>query len=249
MCNFDDNIFVQLEGQRGVGAGNTSFEFYPHPIEKTVLEIGFGQGTLIRDLINLKNNVYGIDVGKASHVGAIEDKFNDKASLLWLDACMNRFPFVEDYFDVVYCLECIEHLENPAHIFQEVRRTLKKDGTFILAFPRPEDNLGYQSGQHAHMYPGFLLKHSFRMFCDQMYFEVRKYRENGSSAWYQLINKKSDTDIGIHDQIQGNYSKETAYGHLHSDSSWNESNDPEYMYKTFQSENLIRNVVIKEKPD
>jgi len=213
MNKFGDSVFKQLESQRGIGAGAGTDWFFPYPENKTTLEIGFGQGELIRALVERNNNVYGIDVGKESLVGAIEDNFIHKANLLWMDACNNRFPYLEDFFDQAFILECLEHLENPSHIFQEMKRVLKKDAYLMIVFPRIEDNIGVDCGEHAHMYPAFLSKKSFRMFCDQMYFKVVKYKENGSSAWYLLQNIKEDNMIGIHEQIQGNYKYEEIYKH------------------------------------
>ena len=142
------------------------------------------------------------------------------------------------------CLEMIEHTENPSHIFHEVKRVLKPDGDFIIAYPRPEDNLQYQSGGHAHVYPGFLMKHSFRMFCDQNYFKLIKYAENGSTAWNWLSNVKTGDEIGIHELIQGNYDKETLYGHLHGKDTWDEKNDPEYILKSFQAIDLTKGIKV-----
>lgn len=229
MKTFEDSVYTQLHNERGIGAGATTNQFYPHPRDLRTLEIGFGQGELIRKLLELNNAAYGIDVGKASLEGAIKDGFIDKANLIWLDACHNKLPYLDNFFDVVYCLECIEHLESPAWMFQEVKRVLKPNGHFVLAFPRPEDNLGYGGGLHAHMYPGFLLKKSFRMFCDQMYFKFLRYMENGSSAWYLLENIKEESNMGVHRMIRGNVDREELYGKLR-EGAWHEMRDPEYKY-------------------
>jgi len=229
--SFNESIYKQLEGQRGVGAGKSACEFFSFPKNKRVLEIGFGSGELVVELTKRGNAFYGVDIGKASHEYAIKDGFIDKGNLIWLDISFDRLPWTDDFFDFVYCTEVLEHLENPAHMFMEVKRTLKDQGLFIVSFPRPEDNLGSNSGMHSHMYPGFLLKKSFRMFCDQMYFKVVGYKENGSTAWYLLVNVKEENQVGVHTYIQGNYDSEELHKHLHTGNAWKDKQDPLYQEK------------------
>jgi len=227
---FFNSVYEQLEGQRGIGAAESVNEFDPLPSGKRVFEVGFGQGRLARALIDRGNKYYGIDVGKASIEGAIKEGFIDQGTFLYMDVCTGRFPFIDNFFDYCYMTETIEHLENPYHVFAEVKRVLKGEGIFIISFPRPEDNFGYSGGEHAHMYPGFLLKYGFRHFLNQTYFRVLKYGENGSSAWYKLQNVKTGNEVGVHVMIQGNYDEKELYGGLRG--SWNEELEPEYREKT-----------------
>jgi ubiquinone/menaquinone biosynthesis C-methylase UbiE len=44
-------------------------------------------------------------------------------------------PFEDETFDLVYVGEVIEHLYDPDHVFEEVRRVLTKQGHFILSTP------------------------------------------------------------------------------------------------------------------
>ena len=247
MEGFFANIKEQLKDESGVGAGAGTDWFKPYPIDSKVLECGFGQGELIRKLASLGNEVVGLDIGGASHSQAKEKGTDKIAKLHYLDISHEIFPYTDNYFDEVYCLECIEHLESPGHMFREVKRVLKPDGFFILAFPRFEDNGDFLSGRHAHFYPGFLLKHSFRLFCDQMYFKLLKYKENGSSSWVWLKNIKTGNEIGTQEIIRGNFSYEQLFSHLHDEEAWKEENDPPYIYKVFQSINLFRNIKYLEK--
>lgn len=48
----------------------------------------------------------------------------------------DRFPYSDEYFDVVLCCELIEHLsEDPVHMLSEINRVLKWDGLIILTTP------------------------------------------------------------------------------------------------------------------
>lgn len=239
---YENTIFEQLEGQRGVGCGDNIGWFYPIPENKNVTELCFGQGELIRTLLKNKNKVSGFDAGKASIDAAYEEGWGKEANIHYSDISMSKLPLENDSQDCIFLLEAIEHLENPAHVFSEAKRVLKHNGDFIIAFPRPCDNIGYSSGLHAHMYPGFLLKHSFRMFCDQHFFKLVKYAEDGSTAYNWLKNIKDRPMLGIHEIIQGNYDRDKLFGHLHDEEAWNEEKDAPYVYKVHQSINLFRGI-------
>jgi 2-polyprenyl-3-methyl-5-hydroxy-6-metoxy-1,4-benzoquinol methylase len=51
----------------------------------------------------------------------------------------NPFKYKSNFFDVIICLEVIEHLHNPLTFLKEMKRILKKGGTLILSTP----NEGY----------------------------------------------------------------------------------------------------------
>ena len=48
---------------------------------------------------------------------------------------MSDLPFNNDFFDVAYCGEIIEHLFNPDHLLKEVFRVLKKEGRCVITTP------------------------------------------------------------------------------------------------------------------
>ncbi|MBN1383295.1 MAG: class I SAM-dependent methyltransferase [Elusimicrobia bacterium] len=51
-------------------------------------------------------------------------------------ADLNReFPYPKDFFDYVYCIEGIEHLENPFHLLREFSRVTKPGGKIIISTP------------------------------------------------------------------------------------------------------------------
>jgi len=52
-----------------------------------------------------------------------------------LDLNNARFPFEDDFFDAVCAVDIIEHLFDPDHFLEEVRRTLRPGGTFVVATP------------------------------------------------------------------------------------------------------------------
>lgn len=209
----------------GVGAGGEAVKWLE---EKTgivvdrghgVLEVGFGQGGLIDEaLLRGCSPIAGVDIATACVESwrARRPEYSDHVvpELLTLDVSHEPLPHADDIFDFAFCTETIEHLANPLHAVAEVKRTLKHEGIFVLAFPMPEDNLGYDGGMHSHPYPGFLLKDSFERFMKQLYFKLLVRKENGSSAWYAFKNYKGEGIVDVFSVLSGNYTEEGLYGCL-----------------------------------
>jgi len=106
----------------------------------------------------------------------------------------------------------------------ELKAAMKHGAVFVLSFPMPEDNgpysgredEGYGPGNHAHVYPGFLLRESFERFMMQMYFRLEFRMQNGSSAWYVFRNYAKDDMVDPFKMISGNYTPQALYGCLHA---------------------------------
>lgn len=47
------------------------------------------------------------------------------------------FPYLDEHFDYVTCLEGIEHVENYHHLLRQCRRVLKPGGTLLISTPNP----------------------------------------------------------------------------------------------------------------
>jgi ubiquinone/menaquinone biosynthesis C-methylase UbiE len=225
----DEDIFNIYKGERGVGVNKSLFtehNFMETPENMRTLEIGFGQGELIRYLLEHKNRVYGIDVGLASIEGAIQDGFIDKACLLYMDASTERLPFIDNFFDIVFMLETIEHLSSPIHAVFEIKRVLKDKGKLVISFP-PYEVSGYEGGRHAHVYPGLLAKEPFERFMMQLYFkQIKRMMIGDGTVIYLFENvknviseaaskrKEKEGQINIFKVVAGNYTEEELYGHL-----------------------------------
>ena len=200
----------------GIGTGEEASKKYPPDKNSFVLDIGFGDCKLIKGIASLTHNLYGIDIARASSQLAIKENLLDIGFIpLCLDVSHEKIPFIDDFFDFVYCLETLEHLSNPFFVFAEIKRVLKHDGKFIITFPMPEKNLGYEGGKHAHVYPGFLVRNSFERFMMQLYFKLVERTENGDTAWYVFENRKQNgVIIDTFNVIADNYTEEELYGWL-----------------------------------
>lgn len=47
----------------------------------------------------------------------------------------NGLPFPDSHFDYIFCMELMEHLENPSFFLDEVNRTLRTDGRLVISVP------------------------------------------------------------------------------------------------------------------
>ncbi len=50
---------------------------------------------------------------------------------------MEGIPYADGSFDVAFCLELIEHVENPTFLVSELKRVVKPDGIIALSAPNP----------------------------------------------------------------------------------------------------------------
>ncbi len=50
-------------------------------------------------------------------------------------ADIHQLPLRDDYFDVVACLEVIEHVSEPRRVVDEIHRVLKDGGTLLISTP------------------------------------------------------------------------------------------------------------------
>ena len=211
----------------GIGAGSGALDWLMENSELSTpsglrcLEIGCGAGELVARLAASGNKVIGVDIAEKciecvwSQVK--KNLVNPKLVQTYLlDISHEPLQIKEDSIDIAFCTETIEHLSNPYHMFAEVKRVLRHEGHFVMAYPMPENNLGCGGGQHAHVYPGFLLRDSFERFCKQMYFKIVVRTENGSSAWYLLKNYKAEGIVDPFCMIAGNYEEEDLYGCLNN---------------------------------
>ncbi len=185
--------------------------------EHTCIEIGFGHGFLVEKLVEERcvKMMHAIDICEKC---LLEERIQNllpcaNINVLIQDCSHVGYPLIQDSsVDFAFCTETIEHLSNPYFMVANVKRILKHGGWFVLAFPMPEDNLGYDGGEHAHVYPGFLLKESFDRFMLQLYFKQRHRHANGSSAWYIFQNYKGEGMCDTFKVISGSNTEEHFFG-------------------------------------
>lgn len=101
------------------------------PIAKRMLDVGCGDGVIYFFLKNKVQEIYGIDNNKKDLLKAKKNRLRTK--VCYLDT--EKFPFNNNYFNVVTCLDVIEHIKNPNFLLSEIYRVLEKEGILILSTP------------------------------------------------------------------------------------------------------------------
>ena len=196
--------------------------------DSRVVEIGFGAGYCIVECLRRcpQGRVCGIDAAQMSLEGTHNrvkaaqvnphDALCTTPLLYHMDVSHQFVPWQDSSFDFAFCTETIEHVANPFYMVSNIKRVLKHNGVFVLAFPQPdhENCLGYNSGQHAQVYPGFLRRASFERFMMQLYFKMDFFMQNGASSWYVYRNYKGPGMVDVFKMISGNYTEQQLYGML-----------------------------------
>lgn len=113
-------------GQRNVAetteGKQIALRLVPDGKDRTALDIGCREGNQTRWLRQRGYEVTSIDVEKA---------FED-CQVVNVNAGL---PFDDDTFDMIWCSEVLEHLEDPAASLAEMRRVTRPGGDIILTTP------------------------------------------------------------------------------------------------------------------
>lgn len=98
---------------------------------KKVLDIGCANGLFGKYLKKSKNTVYGIEI---SDKMAMQAKKNlDK--VFTLDIEKEHLPFKNNEFDVILCMDVLEHLFDSKATLQKLKNFLKPNGLLIVTIP------------------------------------------------------------------------------------------------------------------
>lgn len=127
------------------------------------LEIGCGDGAMLNLLAERGINAVGVDASSSG----IEECVSRGCRAHCLDASTDNLPFEDESFDLVICLETIEHLMNPHYALSEVRRVLRPHGRFLCSIPNPLTG-------HPFLYPGLFEYKSFQLFLRQEGFAIQR---------------------------------------------------------------------------
>lgn len=99
---------------------------------KTALDVGCGAGLLAEPLARLGAKVTGVDASPELIAVASE---HARASGLAIDYCAGEIADIAGKFDLVTCMEVIEHVADPAVFVQELAQRLAMGGLLILSTP------------------------------------------------------------------------------------------------------------------
>jgi ubiquinone/menaquinone biosynthesis C-methylase UbiE len=110
-----------------------------------VLEIGFGTGLAIADAANktIYGCIYGIELSETMQKVAQKRNRNAIKSgrvKLQLGDVMS-LPFEDNYFDIVYSINCIYFWKPPTQGLTEIYRVLKPEGTVAITARNKNDEV------------------------------------------------------------------------------------------------------------
>ena len=101
--------------------------FSEWPRDLKVLELAAGSGAFARRLLEMGFNVEACDLFPDQfRVPGVAIKFADLSA---------RLPYADQSFDVLSCLEGIEHLEDQFAFIRECWRVLRPDGRMLVSTP------------------------------------------------------------------------------------------------------------------
>jgi ubiquinone biosynthesis O-methyltransferase len=113
-----------------------------------ILDYGCGVGTLSTYLAKMGHNVYGVDISKKSidvaRVNARNGHLDKNCTFDILDPD-TFFKHKQKSFDLICCIEVIEHLSEDVEILKKIAVLLNKNGTLILS-TRSKNSLIYKLG-------------------------------------------------------------------------------------------------------
>ena len=113
---------------------------YSNIHNSTILELATGSGELSK-LLSSKNKFVGIDVSE----GLLKIAYKKFSNLDFTDfelflCSADRLPFQDNYFDLCICNLSLNFFPEMLKVINEIKRILKKQGSFICSVPVPERN-------------------------------------------------------------------------------------------------------------
>jgi len=100
------------------------------------LEPGCGRGEFLSEFNKLGLKCHGIDL--SNYAGSILDKKVDVIKGINLQN--EKWPYPDNFFDIIYNKSLLEHLNNPDKFLNEARRVLKPNGKILCLVPDWESN-------------------------------------------------------------------------------------------------------------
>ena len=139
-----------------------------------IFDLGCGNNKY-KEYFKNNNEFIGIDIEESGR--SIDDKKPD----IFYDG--KKIPFDNDSFDLIICIEVLEHVENFNLIIEEIYRSLKKGGRAVVTMPfiTAEHELPYDFRRLT----SFGIKREF----EKIGFKVKKFEKilYGHAAIRQLI--------------------------------------------------------------
>ncbi len=103
------------------------------PVTGSILDVGCHAGTFTQKILKKtgSQDIYGIDV---SHSAIdLAKKRIPQGKFQVADAV--KLPFKNDFFEAVFCLEMMEHVDDPLSVLEEIKRVAKVGSRVYILVP------------------------------------------------------------------------------------------------------------------
>jgi 2-polyprenyl-3-methyl-5-hydroxy-6-metoxy-1,4-benzoquinol methylase len=106
------------------------------PTKGSILDVGSADGTFTKIIVERSKakKVIGIDVLESS-VNYSKKRFAKSRVMSFRMADAHNLPFKDKQFDAVFCLETLEHVEDPIKVVSEMGRVLTDEGYLVILVP------------------------------------------------------------------------------------------------------------------
>lgn len=104
-----------------------------------VLDFGAGSGIFMPSLSKNFKEVYSLDLDTRA-LEYVKDRFKLE-NVKIIKGEKDVLPFKDDFFDIIFATDVLEHFKDSYNIQKEFKRVLKKDGILIVS--SPTENLMY----------------------------------------------------------------------------------------------------------
>jgi 2-polyprenyl-6-hydroxyphenyl methylase / 3-demethylubiquinone-9 3-methyltransferase len=102
------------------------------PGAATALDVGCGGGLLAEEVARLGFAVTGVDPSAASLATAREHARSEGLQIDYVEGQGERLPFDDASFDLVYCCDVLEHVDDLDAVLAESRRVLRPGGLYVF---------------------------------------------------------------------------------------------------------------------
>lgn len=122
---------------------------------KRVLDVGCGTGAYTLEIAREAARVCGIDITQR-FLRAFQSHLAGAPPIHLARSASEQLPFADASFDVIVCIETLEHVADEQATLQEMRRVLRHDGVLLLTIPNkryPFEAHGIKHMRHGHLIP------------------------------------------------------------------------------------------------
>jgi 2-polyprenyl-6-hydroxyphenyl methylase/3-demethylubiquinone-9 3-methyltransferase len=106
-------------------------ELQVDPRGKAALDIGSGGGLLAEEFARLGFRVTGIDPSTESVAAARAHAESEQLDIEYTVGAGEQLPFADAAFDIAYCCDVLEHVDDLDRVLAESARVLKPGGVFL----------------------------------------------------------------------------------------------------------------------